>query len=52
MKNVEVLRREMLDANIFALLAASDSARLMMAQGTWASKSDAPAAHRETVKAN
>jgi hypothetical protein len=36
MKNVEALRREMIDANVFALLAATDTARLMMAQAVCA----------------
>ncbi len=35
MKNPEILRREIADANVFALLAASDALRLMIAQAAY-----------------
>ena len=36
MSKVEALRQEIADANVFALLGATDTARLMIAQAVWA----------------
>ena len=42
MSYVEALRQEVRDANVFALLSATDTARLMIAQAVWAKPSDLP----------
>lgn len=42
MTNIEALRQEIVDANVFALLAANDTARLMMAQAARAGKNSSP----------